>query len=92
MEVDFSGLTKLVQACAKANVKKIKLGDIEIDFTHVTIDETYVTTKSAIESLGDGASGQESAQATLRLDREEQDDQDLLLTDPLEFERVQMSS
>lgn len=87
MERDFSGITKLIQAAGKAGVKKLTIGDIVVDFSSDTMTQTEV--------FGDGDDRVVMNHAVEVTPQQEADvlglqQEELLITDPLEYERLQM--
>ena len=85
MERDFSGLTKLIQAAGKAGVKKLVIGDIVVDFSSDTM-------KQEVFGVGDDAVVFERQEVSPRQEAEVLglQQEELLITDPLEYERMQM--
>ena len=94
MERDFSGITKLVMAASKAHVRKLVVGDIVVEFDSATIEpEQAAFTLTETSGSGDNKvtfnyEVSPEQEAEIRAMQQEE----LLITDPLEYERLQMEN
>jgi hypothetical protein len=83
-KIDFEGLAKLIAACAKARVNKLKCGAVEVDFSNDTMAlKEWPKLPKGSEVHGDGIN-------RVEFRSEEPDDSQLLLEDPLAYEKMQL--
>lgn len=83
-KIDFVGLAKLIAACSKAKVAKLKCGTVEVDFCNDTMKiEEWPKASNDTEAHGEGVNRVEFKEA-------EPDDSQLLLEDPLAYEKMQL--
>jgi hypothetical protein len=82
--VDYNGLAKLIAACSKAKVSKLKCGTVEVEFSSDTmvVKEWASAALTSTEIHGKGEN-------KVEFKRAEPNEDELLLSDPLEYERLQ---
>lgn len=81
MSTDYAGLSKLIAACSKAKVAKLKCGEVEVEFldgTMVFKQWAQVAQKAEVHGEGDN-----------RVEFKD-DESQMLLEDPLEYEKMQL--
>lgn len=83
-KMDFEGLAKLIAACAKAKVNKLVCGTVVVEFRDGTMDwkDWPKTAKSPAPGAGGAKVEQEDGP----------DDSQLLLEDPLAYEKMQFEN
>jgi hypothetical protein len=83
MSTDYAGLSKLISACSKAKVAKLKCGEVEVEFLDGTMDFKQWPSigHRTAEVHGEGEN---------RVEFDKQDESQMLLEDPLEYEKMQL--
>jgi len=83
-KMDLIGLSKLIAACSRAKVSKLKYGLVEVDFCNDTM------ALKEWPKMSKGIEVHDSGGDRIRLEADESDDSQMLLTDPLAYEKMQL--
>ena len=86
MELDYRGLVAIIKAASTSGVRRIKIeGTLEVEFGPVTIQdkETYGAGEDQVTFVPQEVTAKDEAEAN------ELQNEELIYTDPLEYERIQ---
>lgn len=90
--INYTELAGLVESCGKSNVKKIRFNGISIEFHNnheevQFVENTFLSPVDSDSHMGDNENTEES-DATLSTDIATDTIEDLMFTDPLEYEKA----